>query len=447
MGPSRLGAAPAMAIVLCATITARADFFDDNPLAGGLHVGAIRTIVLPLESPPIGGFTPLVVFGLTDEKKSDQGDWFAQATAPPGGNSLPFGLPAHYAVAFYDTGSQAHLFREDDMAIFDLASVGRVGTSTQVISGLAGTETATISDPVAVYISGFDAATGGASLSVNASALQGHMNVAILTGEFGSILPNIIGAPISHQYTTVIRNDQPQQLVIGSETFNSPLVELIPRSNSNPNSLFPDTQFTATLSVEGLQGLINPTDPPAFVPNIFEPLLNFHDNPLSPTIHGLYMMDVDVIHNSLSQLDLRVLVDFGADVSVISTQVADDVGVDILAPGFVPDFTVDVDGAGGTLFNVPGIFLDSFNLDVLGGDLNYTNTPVLIVDLPDPRGGSIPLPGIVGTNLFTDRNLVLNRFEGNSFTLQISEIIPEPTTGTILMAALGPLIIRRGRHC
>ncbi|MDP6058294.1 MAG: retropepsin-like aspartic protease, partial [Pirellulaceae bacterium] len=402
MDPSPLHVASIMLVVLPAVITAQTGTIPGNPLAGGLHVGAIRTTTLPINSPPIGGFTPLVIFGLTNEKKPDVGDWFAQTSAPPSGTALPAGLPAHYAVAFYDTGATAHLIRDDEMAVFDLASVGRVGSNTQLVTGLAGSELATISDPVAVYVAGFDAATGGPSLSVNSSALQGHMNVAIMIGEAGSTLPNIIGAPISHQYTTVIRNDQPQQLVIGSDTFDTPLVQLIPRSNSNSGSLFPTTQFTAMLSVEGLQGVLNSTDPPVFIPNFLDPNGQFHNDPLSPSIHGLYMMDVDVLHSGLSQLDQRMLVDFGAEVSVISTQVADDVGLDVAAPGFVPDFTVDVAGAGGMLFDVPGVFLDSFNLDVTGGALDYTNTPVLIVDLPDPRGGSIPLPGIVGTNLFTD---------------------------------------------
>src|SRR5438874_6946388 len=70
--------------------------------------------VLPLNSPPINGFVPQVVFGLTDEQDPDSLTWAANPSTTPGGNgantsnTLPVGSTAHYGIAILDSGSQTH---------------------------------------------------------------------------------------------------------------------------------------------------------------------------------------------------------------------------------------------------------------------------------------------------------------------------------------------------
>jgi hypothetical protein len=40
--------------------------------------------------------------------------------------------------------------------------------------------------------------------------------------------------------------------------------------------------------------------------------------------------------------------------------------------------------------------------------INFTHVPVLVIDVADPRDPSSPLPGLLGTDLFGDRDLILN---------------------------------------
>ena len=415
-----------------------------DSLAGGISVNSVRTniVTAPLNAPPVGGFVPQVIVSLTDEKAFDVFDTAVSNSSQIGGQTLPAGGAQHFAVALFDTGAQANVFRDDEMQIFDLSSVDRVGINTQVLSGVAGSETAFISDPVGVYIAGFDAINGTSPLTVSSSALMGQQNVSILTGEPGSILPNVIGIPIAHQYTTILRNDRPQQVTVGSETFETPLVTIVPRGANQQIDV--ETQFSAALDVVGAEAITAPTLPPVFfgLPDFEDPLAGLHNDPLIPTVQGVFMMEADVSHNGLSQLDQPFLLDFGAQITVISKEVANDVDLDVDAPGFVPDFTVEIEGAGGVLEDVPGVFLDSLNLDVTGGDLNYTNVPVVVINLPNPDGSTTPLPGIVGTNLFTDRNLVLNP-GASGFNLRISNVIPEPGSLGSLVALLAWSLMRR----
>ena len=69
--------------------------------------------VLPLNSPPINGFTPQVIVGLTNEQ--DRNDYIAQKASITAGtttiNTYPYGSSTPYYVsAILDSGSQAHIF-------------------------------------------------------------------------------------------------------------------------------------------------------------------------------------------------------------------------------------------------------------------------------------------------------------------------------------------------
>jgi hypothetical protein len=67
---------------------------------------------------------------------------------------------------------------------------------------------------------------------------------------------------------------------------------------------------------------------------------------------------------------------------------------------------VEVSGVGG-IVQVPGFYVDSLNVMTNGGPVTWHNVPVLVFDLPDLRDGIGYIPGILGMNLFTDRDLVL----------------------------------------
>ncbi len=71
----------------------------------------------------------------------------------------------------------------------------------------------------------------------------------------------------------------------------------------------------------------------------------------------------------------------------------------------VPDFTVDIEGIGETLTNVPGFLVDQLEIDAFSEVFTLQAVPIVLLDAPSSTGGA--LDGIIGTNLFADRNIVL----------------------------------------
>src|SRR5262245_59027105 len=108
-----------------------------NPAA---HAFSAPISSLPLNSPPINGFVPQVVFGLTDELDPGDFNFAAHKSSVPGGSTMPFFGSPYYAVAVYDTGSQSHLISYSDTQTFNFTSANREGDSVQEITGASGSE-------------------------------------------------------------------------------------------------------------------------------------------------------------------------------------------------------------------------------------------------------------------------------------------------------------------
>ena len=394
-------------------------------LAGGLAVNSIQfnTIVAPVTSTPIGGYQPLVAVSMTNEETADDLDYFAYnatdylANGLSGAHALASNASPYYHVALLDTGAQVHLLTDQALTGFDFAGNNLLGTNQIPISGVGGTEFATIQDPAGIYITGFNNATGGASLSLNTSTLVGQYNVSVVSADDPStLLPDVVGLPLASQYATVIRTDQRKQIVVGTDVYESPNVELLPFDDPS----LPNYTNEATLFL--LEGAAFST-PPFFLIG-FDNLEDFHDNPLAPTsTPGAMFLSGDITHHGTHLAISDMFLDTGAQVTVISHATAIDLGINLVAE---PEFTVEIQGAGGAVEAVPGYFLDNFSLDTDEG-FALTNVPVLVMDVPDPRDGVNPVPAIVGTNLFHDRNIVIHPepIAGQS-KLYISDIVTIP---------------------
>ncbi len=103
---------------------------------------------------------------------------------------------------------------------------------------------------------------------------------------------------------------------------------------------------------------------------------------------------------------LAMLVDTGAALSIVSTQMAIDLGFD--PESSTPEFSVEVQGAAGGIGSIKGFTIDSLELPVdddgidgPDGKVLFTNVPVFVYDVmpadTDPEEG---LDGILGMNLF-----------------------------------------------
>ncbi|GAB6165295.1 hypothetical protein JCM19992_12950 [Thermostilla marina] len=112
-------------------------------------------------------------------------------------------------------------------------------------------------------------------------------------------------------------------------------------------------------------------------------------NPIQP--------NVSVADGGAQRTDLTFLLDTGASVSVISSDVASSLGLDLNAP----ETTIDIVGAAGAPVAVPGYVLDElvvpYDSDLDGtadSDLRFTNAPVFVIDFESG------LDGILGMNLW-----------------------------------------------
>ncbi|MEO6434400.1 MAG: retropepsin-like aspartic protease [Tepidisphaeraceae bacterium] len=358
-----------------------------------------RITALPLQSPSVNGFQPFVVFGLTNENDND---FFSPQSDLPGGVSVP--NPASYFIGTLDSGSSAHIMSYADSNNL-LFPAGLEGNNTVDLAGSGGSVPARVSDALGFYVSGLGNATAGVSGPiVPTNTFRGTTNTPILTLDDPPApgvpaFPNVIGAPAFAYHQVAILNGQTQRLTVNGQTYQGPHVEM--RTKNTP--LAPGF---VKVAMEPLMpgGAIGP------VVFEFDPFQsNWSEDPYGPAVwNGLYA-DVDLSHTGGPSLDNQFLFDTGAQVSVLSKLVANSIGISTNPGNETPeDFTVEVLGVGGVT-TVRGYIIESLGLLTdLGSNMTWTNVPIIVADLPDPRDGSGFVPGILGMNLFNDRDLIVN---------------------------------------
>jgi hypothetical protein len=359
-----------------------------------------RITALPLNAPPINGFVPRVVFGLTSEQDPNTEDFAAIPSSNPLGSKYPVLGGPKYFVATFDTGSSSHIISYTDAQTFVIGGPpNRQGAYEAELAGASGTEFADITDGMGIYMTGLGNATGGANISVTPGTLKGQWNTALLTAQSGSVLPNIIGSPMISQYQTVIRTSVPRTITHGANTYYSPDVSFQPL-----NTPLPANYSRLTFDVMSPQGV---APSPVFFPSL-DNFNNFADNPTTPSFWMSLFANVDVSDGTNVADDRQFLFDTGAQITVLSQDTAAECGFYSAGENpSTPEFTIEVSGVGGVQ-QVPGFYLDTLRVITNGGPMVWTHVPVAVLDVIDPRDGVGFAPGIMGMNLFTDRDLILN---------------------------------------
>jgi hypothetical protein len=336
----------------------------------------------------------MVVLAVTDDSDEGSGGLFSDVDSyawyRPGltGQLQPSGSPS-YAIAVYDTGANANLLRyEDWQGSWDMATTA----DDYTIQG-AGPDSvsAHILDSYGYFVDGLDAIDSG---TVATSGMCGVGNVRALgTKSPGGILPSIIGTPLSVFYTTVIRTDQMTTVQYQGQEYTSPRLDLYTSRYAQGVPRTFDHRIRVSYRQEG--GAL----PPLYV----EDSLGLF--PSTPTASDALMIDGVTVEDSSYQprtTQGRFLFDTGAQVTVLSLDLAYDLGLDLESP----EFTVPITGIGGTVQDTPGFVVDTLRLPATGlGDMELQNVPVVVLNVPSDDD---PLDGIVGMNLFTDRNLVIH---------------------------------------
>lgn len=362
---------------------------------------------------PVAGFQPKVMLSLTDRQETDDFVWTTSPDSPLNGNSIVHTGNSSITFATLDSGAQSHVLSGDLFTNDVLFAANREGAYTAQIAGAGGAAVdADISDPLGVYVAPLSQFNGGV---VNSSSWRGHYNAAVLTTPPNLGLPNIVGNPMFAQHQIEILNSQTSRRTLGSETFRAPTINLRPI-----NTPINTTQYPTRSVLDLLDPVNSATSAPAFFPDFGT--LDFLDNPTTPTFWTFPFVTTTVTDSLGTINNQQFLFDTGAQVSLLSTQLAADIGFDSKTQ--TPDFEIQVSGIGG-IVTVPGFILDQLRVSSTGGTLTFNNVPVVVLDITDPRDGIGFVPGILGMNVFNDRDMVINQSPSNpivrfspTFTLQ-----------------------------
>jgi len=356
---------------------------------------------------PIDGFLPMVGITLTDEFVADI-DFYTHAATTVGGDYLsPNGSP-RFELALLDTGAAVSLLTTAADAAFNIDGPysgepdGFKGTEFIQIGGATGLLEARVSDPLGLYAAGLQNRTGGgAALAINTNSLLGQTNTSMATLPVESPLPNILGLTFASQYATRIRNSLPQLFELDGKTVRSPAIDFLPLGTGASHGI----SRKAPMSLQGAA----PSTP--FYQLNFGGIgggdLDFWENPSSPTIvQGGHFLNVNASNNGSSLGSKEFFFDTGASVTVLSQLSALQLGIDVQTD--LPDFTIEIIGSGGGSGAVPGFFIDQFTVLATGGSVTLSNVPVLVFDVTNPASPGNVVPGIVGTNVFAGRDIIID---------------------------------------
>jgi hypothetical protein len=394
------------------------------PAAPDLRIAA-ETPSLP--RPPLAGFSPLVAIVTSDRRSSDDFDWEHALASSYVGKPLNAPAEQNFVVGILDTGSAVDMAAGDSAQILGLK--GKYLTTNEFpIGGISGTMDTTITQPLGIFAAGLAAVKQDGQLDL--SKVVGHTNVCALASpaiecDNGESVSAIVGTPLLAFYTTMINVDQPRKVEVRGKTYIGPDVQIT--SSYKP----PTSVYRHKISME-LGGMT----PVATASYYAFPDLSDWENilgdwlPLTPTLlsmaggdlpmGGSFFADVGVLQGQAGPFNAlqttRLMVDTGAQSSFISSNIAAKLNLPL-----EPDFTAQVCGVGGVT-SVPGYYVDYVRINALGGALEFAHVPFVIIDMDSPEGGS--LDGVLGTNLFWNRNVVLEPTTSGTGFLHVSEPVP-----------------------
>jgi hypothetical protein len=367
--------------------------------------------IYPHPRPRLAGFSPLVAITTSSKRSREDIDYEHDlesfypcdpARLPNSSTCGSLNPPAttNFVVGVWDSGSVVDLAA--GAGAETLGMDGQYLTEYTVqIGGVGGTVSANVTQPIGVYAAGLSAVSGG---SLNINAVRGHSNTAALAAPpivcgGAEAVSAVIGTPFISFFTSIIRVDTPRTVTVAGQTFTGPDVQI-------QNLFAPVPEFERAFAMEF--GGISPATTASYFPD-FEDLVTpqvptqLSLSPLSFPTGGVFFAKVFALQGEPSPtnplIQLRLMVDTGAQIAIISEGVAADLSLPLH-----PDFTVDVCGVGGTTEDVPGYYIDYVKINAFGGAMEFSRVPFVVLDLPSPEGG--PLDGILGMNLFWNRNVI-----------------------------------------
>lgn len=402
--------------------------------AAGFVAGA-QAVETPYVRPPLFGFSPKVATTFTDRKKHtfDQ-DMAHVLSSTPGLVGSPLNPPAeeNFVIGVLDSGANTHLVAEPYSVIAGLTGFYLTSNPFEA-GGVGGSLEGLVSKPIGLFAAGLGAVQSNGQLDV--STVVGHYNVAVFVTEEvncgqGEVVTALIGLPLMTFYKSVIRVSEPREVTVGGETYQSPDVQLLPLGTTLPLA-----QFPRAIPMSYAADLPLPPQTAAFSYSIdYEGFPDF-DTPSMPSVlawastlpsAGVFVGEIGLLEGEPGPLNplrfFRVLVDTGAQASIITPTTAASLSLDLQNP----DFVAEVCGVGGLQTDVPGFYVDLVRINASGGALDFGEAPFIVYDLPAIGG---PLQGILGMNFFWNRDVIFD---------------VEPTTGSGFLRLSNPMAMPYG---
>jgi len=362
---------------------------------------------LPNPRPRISGFSPRIAVAASNKKRGpfDKFPYEHELESAYIGDPLVEGSSADrtYVIGYLDSGADGDVVAGDNALALGLTGP-HLTEHTIAIGGVGGQVDAFVTQPLGFFAAGLGAIDDSGRLDL--TQMKGHSNVAgivpppIDCGN-GESVTAIMGAGFMTFYNCVIRVDTLRTVTVNGQTITGPDVQILEK-----HELLPEFERAFSIEFGGFAML-----PAATVAFLFD----FEDQvtPTSPSVFALipgslptsggYFRAVGLLEGEPGPINpiqnFRMLVDTGAQASIISPAVVADLSLPL-----EPDFTVEVCGVGGLVPDVPGYYIDFVQISASGGPLRYSSAPFIVLDLPSPEGGG--LDGILGMNFFWDRNVI-----------------------------------------
>lgn len=394
-----------------------------------------------IDSPPIDGFVPYVAVTTTNSNDGE-GEYNAVPRTSVVGAPTMSNPQSNFAIGIYDTGASATVINFEDSQTLNLET-NYLTDNTTLVKGVTGEVDAWVSQAIGVFVGGLQILdnSGATALLTDTSPMQGESNVSVISGMYPGSNPDLvtaIGIPMSVFYYTWIQNDHPVSVVHNGTVYNSPTITMYDSETIEPNTL-PDYPIKIPMQ-------LRPTDAVwvQYVPTI--DFSTFEETPSSPSIISgtfstqslFFVANVSMQEGLLPPTGYlqKFMLDTGAQITTVGTRVGSLLGLD-------PDnweFQVPIIGVTGETYEAPGFYIDSIKIPALGQWLEFTNVPVVMLDILSPEGSTVD--GIIGMNLFTEFNMLLR---GGGFYLDddpylalkrisaplLGDIAPNPPDGRV----------------
>jgi len=375
---------------------------DGLPLTIETAMGPVGVMAISVDSPPIDGFVPWIVVGVTD-KSSGELDFYSTVHNSVVGTPLTGDLGNDYVIGLFDTGASACVMGFADATQAGIYGTGNYLTSNESeILGVTGSVFAWVSYPVGVFIDGLDAIEPN-SLLADTSNMMGQGNLSIMVGQQplpgDPDLPTAIGSPMSVYYTTSFRTDRKLTVTRDSQEYTSPRITMFEQDDP----AIPEYPNLIPLELRPLGGVYVAymTSLDLFAPDPFAPTVpSIIMGNLSQSLFFVHAVDLIEGDNVAFDKD-RFMLDTGAQVSVIGSRIGARLGLDPADP----NFEVEIQGVTGDALMFPGFYIDSVEIPALGEWMTFTNVPMVLIDIDSPEGGT--LDGIIGMNMMEEFNFVL----------------------------------------